>query len=166
MTDVKIISVEMDEFQAIAIITECIDETHEWLMQTCEGKFSTMMGCLEFLNGEEFDKDDFSDIENAHYEAANCAFNANAMEMYDATEQSKLDDASIYHYAEFDSCETVNDPRGFGQEIQIGSIDLWRFDFEEERDDFVEKRQHASAVSAEYALENHKDQFKYWEQHS
>ena len=65
-------------------------------------------------------------------------------------------------YAENDSREIINDPSRHGEEVEIGGLDLWRFDTKKERDDFVEDGDYATIILARQARENHPDQFKYW----
>lgn len=155
---IKIISVEMDQDETVNIITEGCDEKHEWNIQTTQGKFDSSMGCLEFLNCQEFDPDELTEIESAHYEAANTAFDENAEKLYDEREEGIFIKRDSCFYAEI-SYKTENVQ--YLGEIQTPP-DLFRFETEKERDDFVDESK-ASSISTEEASQNHPNQFNYWE---
>lgn len=66
-------------------------------------------------------------------------------------------------YATFDSREKIDDPQNGWGEIEIGSIDLYRFETQKKRDQFVDDNELAQTISAKDAKEQHKEQFQYWE---
>lgn len=151
ISKIKIESVEMDECESMIIVTSCDTNRHEWIMQTTEARYDRSLGCLEFVNGEEFDPDELSKLENAHYEAANNCFNENVDRLYKAI---VVDSADEYFYA-----ETTSD---------IVGRELSRFSTEEELNSYVdevnnaENEYTAKIMSTKDALNNHKDQFHYW----
>lgn len=48
-------------------------------------------------------------------------------------------------------------------EVEIGSIDLRRFETKKERDEFVDLFIGAEIISSKNAREQHKEQFRYWQ---
>ena len=153
--DIEIADCSDDEY-GVMIITKGRGEKHEWLMQSAEGRFDSSLGCLEFLNGTEFDPDDLTEIEKLHYEAANDCFNVEAPRFYEERQEEAFFNADKYFYAE--------DLHGDNS----SPCDLSRFTDENERNEYVDSVNNADngytarKLSTEYALQQHKGQFEYW----
>ena len=164
---IKVVSFESGECEEMIIVTDGQNEKNEWIMQTTEGRFDTCIGCLQFLNGEEFDEDELTEIEKLHYEAANDCFNENASKIYEDKKSDKQNKADEYFYAESKGFSVTEDIYEGGflryEKDSQPYCDLFRFSTEDERDTFIENGEQKNKISAEDALEHHKDQFNYWE---
>lgn len=163
---IKIVSFESGDCEEMIIKTEGQGESHEWIMQTTEGKFDSSLGCLQFLNSEEFDEDDLTEIEDLHYAAANACFNENAMRLSEERKAEEIEKANKYFYAQsFGQSVTEDIYEGGCLRYKKDSqpyCDLHRFDTEEERDSFVDDSEDTNSISTEEAMTGHKEQFNYW----
>ena len=65
-------------------------------------------------------------------------------------------------YATSDTRETIADPHNGWGEIQVGSVDLFRFSTAKERDSFVSSSIDRRVISSVDARNNHKEQFRFW----
>lgn len=68
------------------------------------------------------------------------------------------------YYAELDtSFETTDEMKAAGPCGDVeGGIDLWRFNYKNERDEFVSENSNSNAISAADAKVKHSKQFRYW----
>lgn len=167
---IKVVSCESGDCEELIIITEGMSGKHEWVMQTTEGEFDSSLGCLQFLNGEEFNEDNLTEIENLHYAVANDCFNENAMRFYEEKKAEEIEETDQYFYAESKGFMVTEDIYEGGflryEKDSQPYCDLFRFDTEEERSLFINNSENATSISAIEAMKNHEDQFHYWNNQS
>jgi hypothetical protein len=73
--EINVISIGTDVEETVVIKTAGCGEHHEFYIQTDNGEFDPESGCMEWMDGELFDRDELSEIELAHFKIANKAFN-------------------------------------------------------------------------------------------
>jgi len=164
---ITIISCGSGDHEEIVIVTRGKGEDHEWIMQTTDGKFDSAAGCMEFMDGEEFDRDELTKTEESHYDVANDCFDETASKFCEENKAKELEEAGRYYYAR--SCGQM-----ITEDIYEGGFlryekdsepycDLHRFDTERERDSYVDNTDsNTTAIRASEALKYHSEQMNHW----